>query len=38
LFVEKQSAKETKNNEVVCEKTSDDGEIVLDVIEAIHAC
>ncbi|KAK3141384.1 hypothetical protein QOZ80_4BG0333230 [Eleusine coracana subsp. coracana] len=34
---EKQSVKETKNDEVVREKTSDDGKIVLDIIEAIHA-
>ncbi|GJN01594.1 hypothetical protein PR202_ga18871 [Eleusine coracana subsp. coracana] len=32
-----ESVKETKNDEVVREKTSDDGKIVLDIIEAIHA-
>jgi hypothetical protein len=37
LFVKKQSAKKTKNDEIVREKTSDDGKIVLDIIEAIHA-
>jgi hypothetical protein len=37
LFVKKQSTKEIKNDEVVREKTSDDGKIVLDIIEAIHA-
>ncbi|GJN26292.1 hypothetical protein PR202_gb14214 [Eleusine coracana subsp. coracana] len=34
---EDESVKETKNDEVVREKTSDDGKIVLDIIEAIHA-
>jgi mitofilin len=34
---EKQNAKKTKNDEFVREKTSDDGKIVLDIIEAIHA-
>jgi MICOS complex subunit MIC60 len=37
LYVKKQSAKKTKNDEFVHEKTSDDGKIVLDIIEAIHA-
>jgi hypothetical protein len=36
LFVKKQSDKETKNDEVVHEKTSDDGKIVLHIIKAIH--
>ncbi|TVU16269.1 hypothetical protein EJB05_39822 [Eragrostis curvula] len=33
----KQSAKETKTDDVVHKKTSEDGKIVLDIIEAIHA-
>nr|CAB3488404.1 unnamed protein product [Digitaria exilis] len=32
-----QTAKETRRDEVVSEKTSDDGKVVLDIIEAIHA-
>ncbi|CAN6250321.1 unnamed protein product [Urochloa humidicola] len=31
------TAKETRRDEVVPEKTSDDGKVVLDIIEAIHA-
>ncbi|OEL13649.1 hypothetical protein BAE44_0025336, partial [Dichanthelium oligosanthes] len=31
------TAKETRRDEIVPEKTSDDGKVVLDIIEAIHA-
>lgn len=34
---QKQTAKETRRDEAVSEKTSDDGKVVLDIIEAIHA-
>lgn len=35
--MKKQTIKEKRSDEVVREKTSEDGKIVLDIIEAIHA-
>ena len=35
--MKKQAAKETRRDEIVPEKTSEDGKVVLDIIEAIHA-
>jgi hypothetical protein len=35
--MKKQAAKETRRDEIVPEKTSKDGKVVLDIIEAIHA-
>jgi len=37
FFWKKQTIKEKRSDEVVREKTSEDGKIVLDIIEAIHA-
>ena len=37
FFWKNQTIKEKRSDEVVREKTSEDGKIVLDIIEAIHA-
>jgi hypothetical protein len=37
FYEKKQTAKETSRDESVPKKPSDDGKVVLDIIEAIHA-